>query len=159
MLQEDRELKCDFCDKDAVYTDRYRSIILTTEKSQHYCGKCFTTSLEERVLNNMNTYKMIEPGDRVLVCVSGEKDSTVMFHLVKKIVKERIKNVNLIALTVNEGISDYCDRCAANVRKMTEESGIHFVERSYVKEFGKSLDNIYDIRDKQSYRMCLLLFS
>ncbi|MDH5729388.1 MAG: tRNA 2-thiocytidine(32) synthetase TtcA, partial [Gammaproteobacteria bacterium] len=61
----------------------------TEKKLLHYTGKAIAE------------FKMIQPGDRVLVCVSGGKDSYTLLRLLHILKKRSGKNFDLFALTLD----------------------------------------------------------
>ena len=155
-LPEDKNLtKCDKCDADAVYTQRNRNLLYTRSTAQRFCEECFSSHIENKVFSNISKFGMIEPRDRILICVSGEKDSMVMFHLVREYMKEFKIDADLFAITVNEGISDLRNKCVKLVRKTSDEYDIPFIEWSFMEEFGFTLDDIFRKRSENSFRICM----
>jgi tRNA(Ile)-lysidine synthase TilS/MesJ len=106
------------------------------------------------VFGTIERDNMIEDGDRVLLAVSGEKDSTVMMDLVHKWVTRNGVRAELVVLTVDEGISDYRTRCTEVVRRHAERRGLEFIKRSYAGDFGMSLDQVHATREPDGRRIC-----
>ncbi|MGC8585432.1 MAG: TIGR00269 family protein [Thermoplasmata archaeon] len=100
-------MKCDRCDRDSVVYIRYNG--------EHLCKEHFFDFLEKRVKHEIRKQVNIKKGDRIAVAVSGGKDSSVALYLMKKIFSVR-KDVEIFAITVDEGIYGYRDR-ALNVLK------------------------------------------
>lgn len=147
-------LACDECGAPAVHTEHLRSITHVSLTAHHLCKACFSAAVERKVFDAIDSNTMISDGDRVLLAVSGEKDSTVMMDLVHKWREHRGVDAELIVLTVDEGISDYRTRCAELVRRHAERRGMTFVKRSYESEFGLTLDDIHASREKDGRRIC-----
>ena len=61
--------------------------------------------LREPFLNAISDYKMLEPGDRVLVAVSGGKDSFALLHLLGRLQEECFPDVEFIATKIRTDIT------------------------------------------------------
>ncbi len=100
----------------------------------------------QRILSYMRktieTYELIEDGDKIAVCLSGGKDSFTLLMGLKALQRFYPKHFDLIAITVNPGFeffnSDF-------LRKKCEEIGVPLVEEvSHIKEI------VFDIRKEQN---------
>jgi tRNA(Ile)-lysidine synthase TilS/MesJ len=118
------------------------------------CSACFSTWVENRSFETIENEGLLLAGDRVLVCCSGEKDSVVMLDLIAKYVASRDLDVELIVLTVDEGISDYRKRCTLVAERHAKERGLRFVQASYWNHFDLTLDDIFARRTAADLRMC-----
>ena len=67
------------------------------------CRECFVESVRDRVWREVERWRLIEPGDTVLLAVSGGKDSYVMLESLAL----RYKSSRLIGLSIVEGIPGY----------------------------------------------------
>jgi len=67
------------------------------------CGECFVESVRSRVWGEVERWGLIEPGDSVLLAVSGGKDSYVMLESLAL----RYKASRLVGLSIIEGIPGY----------------------------------------------------
>ena len=77
--------------------------------------------LENRLLRKVSqatkTFEMLEAGDRVMVCLSGGKDSWVLLHLLRKLTKRLPFAIELVGVNLDQGhpgfeqsvIADYLD--------------------------------------------------
>ncbi len=61
--------------------------------------------LREPFLNAITDYGMLEPGDRVLVAVSGGKDSFSLLHLLGRLQEECFPEVTFIATKIRTDIT------------------------------------------------------
>jgi len=63
--------------------------------------------LEKRLLSQVarasHDFRLIEPGDRVMVCVSGGKDSLSLLHLLGRIQQKAPFDVSLVAVNLDQG--------------------------------------------------------
>jgi len=105
------------------------------------CARCFCKSIEDKVRATIARHDMFRPTDKIMVAVSGGKDSLSLLHILAKIEKAFPKT-SLCAVTVDEGIKGYRDEAlkfaVGNCRKL----GINSVVLSFKHLYGFSLDEI-----------------
>lgn len=108
----------------------------------------FQSALAERVrkqtVEAISAYKLIEAGDRVMVCVSGGKDSSVLLGLLAEIKRRAPYSFDIGAVLLDQKQPGF--DCSAYVRWVEDEVGVplHVLERdtySIVKE--KTVSGIY----------------
>ena len=122
---------CDLCGQDAVFLDRVRGC--------HLCGDHLLRDVEGRVRHTLWEYRLIRPGERIAVALSGGKDSTVLLHLLRKILPPS-GDVTLSAITVDEGIAGYRDATLAVAREMAARLGVEHRIVSFGDPAGSTLD-------------------
>jgi uncharacterized protein (TIGR00269 family) len=108
---------------------------------ERLCKKCFIESIEAKVRATIAKYQMFSFDDRIVLAVSGGKDSISLLHVLTKM--ERLHpEASLVAVTVDEGIKGYRDEAleiaAANCKKLGVEH--HVV--SFKELYGFTLDEI-----------------
>jgi uncharacterized protein (TIGR00269 family) len=140
---------CTLCGRfDAVYGRSY--------SGENLCGRCFCKTLEERVRKTISKYEMLGPKDRIMVAVSGGKDSVTLLHILAKL--ERVfPDVVLLAGTVDEGIRHYRDEALEIAKRNCQQLGIEHVVTSFKELFGYELDEIVKLikkRDKTGLLPC-----
>ncbi len=108
-------MKCSRCNRDAVIYVRYNG--------EHLCKDHFMEFLETRVKHELRRQVDLKPGDRILVGVSGGKDSTTTAYLLKKILAHR-KDIDIIAVTIDEGIYGYRNIALEKLIPYMEKIGI-----------------------------------
>jgi len=119
-----------FCGEDGIVFLHYAS--------KHLCEKHFIRMFDKRFRKTVGVHKMLRKNDRVVVGLSGGKDSTVLLHSLAQLKKDL--PFELIALTIDEGIKGYRARTLAIAKKECETLGIEQVILGFKKETGKSLD-------------------
>ncbi len=101
------------------------------------CRSCFLAYFEKKVKRNIEKFKMIKEKDRVGVFLSGGKDSSVLFGVLKSLYPER----EIIPIFIHLGIGYFSDRALEVVERVCER----FEARPYVyylkKEKGFSIDD------------------
>lgn len=112
---------------------------------ERLCEKCFINSIESKVKNTINKYKMFRFDDRIAVALSGGKDSLSLLHILSK-TEEKQQNSSLIAVIVDEGIKDYRDEALELAISNCKELGVDYKIVSFVDLYGLTLDDIISRR-------------
>ena len=145
---------CSKCSKPAVTFIRYNGT--------HLCRDHFIQYFERRVKKDIKKQGRTEDNCRIGIAISGGKDSIVALHVINDIFSKREK-IDILAITVNEGIKGYRDEsiniASENCKKLEIEH--HIV--SFKDMIGKTMDEIAFKHDKMgecSYcgvfrRLCL----
>lgn len=115
-------------------------------------NKNFLHYLEKKVRKTIRQYELFTKDDKIGVAVSGGKDSTVCFHVLKKL------GYDVEAITINALIGNYSKENLDNIRKVCSENGIILHEVSFREEFGKSLCYLRSFLSSKGhkYQPCML---
>ena len=62
--------------------------------------------MEEKILNTIIKYNLIENGDKLVVGVSGGPDSMSMLHILNQIKNEKVYNFEIVVVHVNHQIRE-----------------------------------------------------
>jgi len=108
------------------------------------CGRCFCKSIENKVRGTISKYEMFEPKDKIMVAVSGGKDSVTLLHILTKIEKA-FPDAALSAVTVDEGIKGYRDEALKVAKKNCQKLGVEHVVTSFKEMYGYTLDEIVNM--------------
>ncbi len=98
----------------------------------NYSNPEFTRHFEKTVSATIKKYSLIKKSDRLVVAVSGGKDSVACLY--------NLKGYAPIALAIDEGIGGYRDKTLRDLRRFCSEHGIPLKVVSMKKEFGFTLD-------------------
>lgn len=130
--------ECSFCGRRSVYYHRTAGV--------YRCDRCFKENIEKRFRRTVNKYDLVEPGDKVIVGVSGGSDSVVCLHLLSQYSDYR--DIEVVALTIDEGIEGYRDDSIPIARENSEDLGVdHFVV-NFKEIFGYTLDEMAEISER-----------
>jgi uncharacterized protein (TIGR00269 family) len=139
---------CSRCDEPAVVYQR--------DASRHLCAVHFTADIERRVAETIKTRLMIVDGDRVAVALSGGKDSTALLLLLSRLLPAW-QNVQLIAITIDEGIAGYREATVKAAEHLSNRLDIEHHCISFPDLFGDSLDALLKGRETQACSICGIL--
>jgi uncharacterized protein (TIGR00269 family) len=108
---------------------------------------------ERRVKVNVRKFKMIESGDRIAVALSGGKDSVAVAFVLKKLYGDR-RDLEFVAVTVDEGIEGYRPPTVEIARKITKKLNMEHHIISFKENFGLTLDEMVKIGEKKPCTYC-----
>ena len=103
-------MKCTRC------TDRAE--IALRAHNAAFCRTCFIFWFERRIRRHIAEGKMFEPGERLLVAVSGGKDSLALWDLLAS------SGYQTVGYHLQLGIGDYSDGSLSRCRKFAEDRGL-----------------------------------
>lgn len=98
----------------------------------------FNQSLIGRVRSVINEYDLFGDGEKIAIALSGGKDSVLTLHLLNEFKDEY--NLELVAISIDEGIEGYRREGLQIARENTGKLGMDLVEKSFEDEFGSRLD-------------------
>ncbi|MFP3264295.1 MAG: TIGR00269 family protein [Acidilobus sp.] len=103
------------------------------------CSECFFDDITARVKREVERWRMIEPGDVVLLALSGGKDGYTLLDVMSRIYKPD----RLIGLNIVEGIHGYNkEEDAGYLVKTAKELGVDVIVTSIKEYVGFSVDEI-----------------
>jgi len=123
---------CSRCSERAVVSQRYSGL--------HLCQNHFLEDFEQRVAETVQKNAMIQDGEKIAVAVSGGKDSTALLLSLHRVLAGR--DVELVAVTVDEGIAGYRDDTIEAARAIADRLEIRQEIVSFREEFGYDLDEM-----------------
>ncbi len=130
---------CSKCSKSAVTFIRYNGT--------HLCRDHFIQYFERRVKKDIKKQGRTEDNCRIGIAISGGKDSIVALHVTNDIFSKREK-IDIIAITVNEGIKGYRDESISIASENCKKLGIEHHIVSFKDMVGKTMDEIASKHDE-----------
>lgn len=101
--------------------------------------KVFIRNFEKRIKKTIIQYKLLTKQEKILVAVSGGKDSTTVLYVLQKL------GHHVEAITINALIGNYSKHNLENIKNFCKNHKIMLHVISFREEFGYSLCYIRDI--------------
>ncbi len=123
---------------------RYDAIFTRLYSGESLCRNCLLKSIEARVRTTIAKYEMLEKNDRIMVAISGGKDSVTLLHILTKIERD-YPQANILAVTIDEGIDGYRDDAIKIAEENCSKFGIEHITASFKEKYDYKLDEIAEI--------------
>jgi len=134
-------MECDKCDAEAVMHAAYSGL--------HLCEEHFCRSVESRVRRRVREDSLLpddatpEDPETWLVGLSGGKDSVVLTSILHDTFATDPR-VELVTLTIHEGIEGYRDESLDACLELTEDLDIRHEVVTYEEEFDLRMDDVVE---------------
>ncbi|PSQ07864.1 TIGR00269 family protein [Halobacteriales archaeon QS_6_71_20] len=132
-------MDCDRCGADAVMHAAY--------SGAHLCDAHFRESVERRVRRRVREDDLLaddatpDDPDRWVIGLSGGKDSVVLATILRETFADDPR-VELVALSIHEGIEGYRDESLSACEELTADLGVRHETVSYAEELGVRMDEV-----------------
>jgi uncharacterized protein (TIGR00269 family) len=143
-------MECDKCDRDAVMHAGY--------SGAHLCGDHFCATVEKRVRRRVREDALL-PGDATpeepvtwVVGLSGGKDSVVLTEILADTFAPDPR-VELVALSIHEGIEGYRDESLDASKELTADLDVRHEVVTYEEELGVRMDDVVET-DPENMAAC-----
>jgi uncharacterized protein (TIGR00269 family) len=143
-------MECDKCGREAVMHAAYSGL--------HMCEDHFCESVEKRVRRRIREDNLLpddatpEDPETWVVGLSGGKDSVVLTTVLQDTFA-RDPRVELVALSIHEGIEGYRDESLAACEELAAELGIRHEVVTYEEEFDVRMDEVVE-EDPENMSAC-----
>lgn len=133
---------CDTCGKPAIHVQRF-AVNLRRQARVYRCAECLIKEVERKGLSVLLWHDMIRPDDRVLVPLSGGKDSALALYLIMKFIERSGVPCEVFAYTVRMGVGNqYFDRSVSTAVELSNKLGVGHVILDMKEYYGRYLDQI-----------------
>jgi len=133
--------KCTRCDNNNIIIQRKYS-------GENLCPQCFQQNIEKIIYKTISKYFMLKPQDRIIVALSGGKDSVALLYNLNIIQNQTHYSKPIIALTIDEGIKDYRDNSIKKAKSFCIKNSIEHRIISFKERIGMTLDEIIKKKKK-----------
>jgi len=107
----------------------------------------------DRIRNTINQRGMFKRDDRIVVAISGGKDSAVLLDTLVRI-EEEYPETELCPITIDEGIAGYRNKALTAARELTSGLNLTLTVLTFKDLFGYSLDEIVANREENGLGAC-----
>ena len=132
-------MKCSKCNREAVTYIRYAGINL--------CREHFLSFIDRKVKREIREQVHFKKDDRILIAVSGGKDSMLTLYLMSKIFGNW-EELEIMAVTVDEGIGDFRKNCAKIAHEFSSSLNIEHRVITFKDYIGITTDEVVRV-DKE----------
>jgi len=119
-----------------------RALILRPKNHHRLCRTCFLATFELEVHHTITTHSLFQPGERVAIGASGGKDSTVLASVLKTLNERYNYGLDLILLSIDEGITGYRDDSLETVKRNAVQYGMELEILGYKELYGWTMDEV-----------------
>lgn len=106
------------------------------------CKECFFSAFETEIHYTITKAELFNKGDSVAIGASGGKDSTVLAYVLKTLNKQYNYGLNLMLLSIDEGITGYRDDSLETVKQNRDDYEMPLKILSYKDLYGWTMDEI-----------------
>ncbi|BAM06176.1 ATP-binding protein [Leptospirillum ferrooxidans] len=133
-------MNCRVCKKKAV--------IAIPRHNTAFCADCFDKYLMDQVRKTIKEFRMFEPGDRILLAVSGGKDSLALWEILKRL------ELDVLGYHLDLGISEYSKESTEKTRAFAEKRGYPLIIEEIESETGATLPVIAESTKRPPCSAC-----
>lgn len=101
-------------------------------------------AVEKHVQRTVSRRKMLTAYDRVALALSGGKDSVSLLHILRR-VKTAFPHIDLVAVTIDEGVAGYRAEAIEIARQSCTELDVEHRICSFRELYGHNLDEIAEV--------------
>jgi len=139
-------MRCSKCRRPAILYQRYSGL--------HLCRNHFVADFETKAKRAIRTHRWLSSGDTIAVALSGGRSSGALLYFLRSLLSGR-RDIRLLAVTVDEGISSYRD--PAEPRRIAGQLGVPHTSVPFRDEFGTTVDEIDLSRRNDPCSSCRVL--
>ena len=109
---------------------RAPAVIELRRHNASFCQPCFIRYVQEQAKRAIKDFRMFSPEERVLVAVSGGKDSLALWDILTDL------GYRAVGMYLGLGIGEYSERSGDVVKGFARERGLELIEVDLREEYG-----------------------
>lgn len=133
-------MKCRVC--------RGPAVIDLKAHNANFCPEHFLAFCRDQVVKAIKRFDMLGPEERVLVAVSGGKDSLALWDLLVDL------GYQADGFVIGLGIGEYSDASTAHARAFAEHRGLHLIETSLREDHGFDVPTAAEVTRRAPCSAC-----
>ncbi|KAK3349912.1 hypothetical protein B0T25DRAFT_549208 [Lasiosphaeria hispida] len=126
-----------------------RALIKRPKNHTKLCKSCFITIFEDEVHHTITSSQLFYPGEKVAIGASGGKDSTVLASVLKTLNERHGYGLELVLLSIDEGIRGYRDDSLETVKKNAAQYDMPLLVVGYDELYGWTMDQVVETIGKK----------
>lgn len=119
------------------------------------CRKHFNEFIERKVLKSINRYNMVNSGKRILIAVSGGKDSSTLLHILSSL--RSILKLKLYGVYIDLGLGEYSKYSRECVEKLFKIVNVEYTIVELEKGLGYSVPKLSSLSKRPKCSICGLI--
>ena len=121
-----------------------RAVIVRPKNRQKLCKPCFLHIFEAEIHETIISNALFQRGERIAIGASGGKDSTVLASVLKTLNERHDYGLELLLLSIDEGIKGYRDDSLQTVRRNAEQYDMPLMVLGYDELYGWTMDQVVE---------------
>ncbi|KAK3182009.1 cytosolic thiouridylase subunit Ctu1 [Lecanicillium sp. MT-2017a] len=127
-----------------------RKAVVKRPKNHHkLCKECFLAVFEDEVHHTIISSKLFFRGEKIAIGASGGKDSTVLASVLKTLNERHDYGLDLVLLSVDEGIKGYRDDSLETVKRNAVQYEMPLQIVGYDTLYGWTMDQVVETIGKK----------
>ena len=127
----------------------HRAVVKRPKNHHKICKECFIAVFEDEIHHTIISSKLFRPGERVAIGASGGKDSTVLASVLKTLNERHNYELDLVLLSVDEGIKGYRDDSLETVKRNAIQYDMPLKIVGYDQLYGWTMDQVVETIGKK----------
>jgi cytoplasmic tRNA 2-thiolation protein 1 len=119
-----------------------KAVIIRPKDHSKLCKTCFISTFEREIHETIIQNSVFHPGERVAIGASGGKDSTVLASVLKTLNKRFNYGLDLLLLSIDEGIKGYRDDSLETVKRNAVQYDMPLEIVGYDELYGWTMDQV-----------------
>jgi tRNA(Ile)-lysidine synthase TilS/MesJ len=132
------KMKCDKCSAGAIIHQRYSGMSL--------CRMHFYEDVHRKIRETIRESGIFGHEAKIAVALNGGAESLVLIHVLKSLFLNRM-DIELFAITVDEGIEGYRPKSIECARRTAEKLEVPFTIKAFSDAFGTTIDEVAAARE------------
>ncbi|KAF2655247.1 adenine nucleotide alpha hydrolases-like protein [Lophiostoma macrostomum CBS 122681] len=121
-----------------------RALIVRPKDHSKLCKACFIQVFETEIHHTITANKLFHRGEKIAMGASGGKDSTVLASVLKTLNERHDYGVELILLSIDEGIKGYRDDSLETVKRNAQQYKMPLTILGYDELYGWTMDQVVE---------------
>ncbi|KAM3494364.1 hypothetical protein MY3957_002372 [Beauveria namnaoensis] len=132
-----------------VRCNSQKAVVKRPKNYHKLCKECFLTVFEDEVHHTIISSKLFLRGEKVAIGASGGKDSTVLASVLKTLNERHNYGLDLVLLSVDEGIKGYRDDSLETVKRNAVQYEMPLQIVGYDTLYGWTMDQVVETIGKK----------